>query len=248
MKFSPEILDELRSISPVLAGIEKVNTFSVPDGYFDTLSINALKNINTQSFNTAFAAPEGYFDNLSNEILNKIRLSETNDAAQELKDLSPMLYAIQNENVFDVPADYFANLSDNILEKVSARSQAKVVEIKRKDSVWRMAVAAVVTGAIAVSSLMVFNTKKTDAEKGENYVSAITEASHFKNEQQIDAGIASLSDDEIIKYLEKTGNDLDNETLTKSINDKALPELTDYLIDDKTLDSYLNNIEKNSKN
>lgn len=245
MKFSPEILEELGNISPVLAGIEKINTFSVPEGYFDTLSIDIFKSINDQSPNAAFSVPEGYFANLSNEILNKIKLSES-DPAQELKDLSPMLYAIQNENVFDVPAGYFANLSDTILERV--HPQAKVIDIKRNDSVWRMAVAAVVTGVIAVSSLMVFNTKNT-ADKNEMPLSAyIIEASHFKNEQQIDAGIASLSDDEIIKYLEKTGNDADNEILTKSINDKALPEPTDYLIDDNTLDSYLNNIEKNSKN
>ena len=34
MKKSTEIFDELRSISPILAEIEKVNVFYVPEGYF----------------------------------------------------------------------------------------------------------------------------------------------------------------------------------------------------------------------
>ena len=37
MKKAPEILNELMAISPLLAGLEKVNVFSVPEGYFDDL-------------------------------------------------------------------------------------------------------------------------------------------------------------------------------------------------------------------
>jgi hypothetical protein len=39
MKLSKEISDELNNISPLLAGIEEKNIFSVPQGYFDELSI-----------------------------------------------------------------------------------------------------------------------------------------------------------------------------------------------------------------
>jgi hypothetical protein len=248
MKSSPEILQELNSISPMLARVEKINMFSVPDGYFDTLTVDVLKKLNTQSTDNTLAVPEGYFSNLSNQILNKIKIAES-DPAQELRTISPMLYSIQNEKVFDVPAGYFANLSSDILEKVAVRPQVKIIDIKRKNSVWRIAAAAVITAVIAVSSLMIFNKAPQTNDSTQVFVSSyIKEASHFKNAQQIDAGIASLSDDEIIKYLEKTGNDADNDVLTKSINPKALPDQTDYLLDDKTLDSYLNNIEKDSNN
>ena len=47
MKFSAEILEELNKVSPLLAGLEKKNVFSVPEGYFDMLTISILKNINT---------------------------------------------------------------------------------------------------------------------------------------------------------------------------------------------------------
>ena len=37
MKLSSDILDELKELSPFLAGMKKTNVFSVPDGYFDSL-------------------------------------------------------------------------------------------------------------------------------------------------------------------------------------------------------------------
>jgi hypothetical protein len=245
MKFSPEILEELNSVSPLLADIGNANIFSVPEGYFNTVTVEVIKKVNAAPENK-LAVPEGYFENLSNQILNKIK-SLDHHPEQELKTLSPLLYSIQNENVFTVPAGYFNNLSHDILEKV-APSQAKVISIRRRDPVWKMAAAAVVTGIIAVSSLMVFNRSQSTTNNEIPVSAYIQEASRFKNENQIDAGVASLSDDEIIKYLEKTGNDADNEVLARNINERALPDQKDYLLDDKTLDSYLNNIEKSSKN
>ena len=247
MKFSAEISEELKSICPLLSGIEKRNIFSVPEGYFDTLTIDVLRRINIYSTNE-LSVPEGYFENLSTNILHKIKFLQ-NDPAQELRSLSPMLYSVQNENVFEVPAGYFQNLADDILTKVTG-PQTKVIAIKRRDSIWKYAAAAVLTGVIGLSSLMMFNTSRQSAVSKANDLSvstAIATASQFKNAQQINEGIASLSDEEIIKYLEKTGTDLDNETIATGIDENTLPAPKDYLLDDKTLDSYLNS-EKNSKN
>ena len=251
MKFSTEIYEELNNISPLLSGIEKQNIFSVPEGYFDTLTINVFKKITANTFNSnkdILTVPEGYFENLSNSVLNKIKLLQ-DDPAQELRTLSPMLYSIQNENVFEVPVDYFRNLENDILNKV--KPQAKVIQIKKRDSIWKYASAAVVTGVIAVSSLMIFNSPPTSTEKKANQVvvsSNIKTASQFKSEQQVNAAIATLSDDEIIKYLEKTGTDVDNETLATSVNANELPAPTDYLLNEKTLDTYLDKTDKNSQN
>ena len=249
MQFSTEIYNELYEISPLLAGVEKKYIFSVPDGYFDTLSINILKQVNTDSAEFKLTVPDGYFENLSSSILNKIR-SLNEDPAQELRKLSPMLYSIQNENVFKVPAGYFRNLPDDILSKVT-RPQAKIIEIKKRNSIWKYAAAAVVTGAIAVSSLLVFNSSQHETVSKPNELavsSSIKTASQFKNNQQVNAAIATLSDDEIIKYLEKTGTDVDNEALATSIDANELPAPTDYLLDEKTLDNYLDHSDKSSQN
>ena len=247
MEFSAEISEELKGISPLLAGIEKRNVFSVPEGYFNTLTIDLFRKININSANE-LSVPPGYFENLSTNILNKIKLLQ-NDPAEELRNLSPMLYSVQNENIFEVPVGYFRNLADDILTKVTG-PQTKVIAIKRRDSIWKYAAAAVVTGVIGISSLMMFNISRQSVVSKANDLSvssAIATASQFKNEQQINAGIASLSDEEIIKYLEKTGTDVDNETLATGVDENSLPAPKDYLLNDKTLDSYLNT-DKNSQN
>ena len=249
MKFSAEILEELNKVSPLLAGIEKKNVFSVPEGYFDVLSINLIKNINTGS-EFKLTVPEGYFENLSSSILDKIK-SLKDDPAEELRSMSPMLYSIQSENVFEVPKGYFRNLEYDILDKVITKPQTKVVEMKRRDSIWKYAAAAVVTGFIGLSSLMMFNSseKSTITKENEALVSsAIKTANEFKNPQQVNAGIASLSEDDIIKYLEKTGTDVDNEALAKSIDESELPSTKDYLLDENTLETYLNGTNKSSQN
>ena len=251
MKITKEISDELNNISPLLAGIEKKNVFSVPEGYFDVLSINILKNINTGSFEYTtdkLSVPEGYFENLSASVLQKIRsLNET--AEHELRTLSPMLYSIQNENVFEVPAGYFRNLENDILDKVIQKPQAKIVQLNKRDSVWKYAAAAIVTGVIGLSSLMMFDAQNSASSKtDESISSSIQIASQFKNEQQINAAIATLPDDDIIKYLEKTGNDIDNEVLATSVDENELPATNDYLLDDKTLNTYLDKIDKSSQN
>lgn len=234
MNSSPEILKELQDISPILAGIEKRNVFSVPEGYFDTLTVDLLKVADTRG-KAGFTVPLGYFENLTSNILNKIKAVD--DPAQELRELSPMLYSVQNENVFTVPSGYFNQLEDAILENVLPK-QAKVVSIK-KNFVWKYAVAAVMTGVIGLSSLMIF-TKSENISRTENITSYTELAAQFKNESQINDGIAKLSDDEIIGFLETTTNVADNETLTQGIEDKELPAENEYLINEQTLQTYLN--------
>ena len=249
MKSSKEISDELNSISPLLSGMEKKNIFSVPEGYFDMLSITILKKIDTTPSIDTLSVPEGYFENLSSLILQKIK-SFDETAEQELRTLSPMLYSIQNENIFEVPAEYFKNLENNILDKVVERPPAKVIELKKRTSVWMYAAAAIVTGIIGLSSLMMFDASQNSgaSKLDESLSSAIQTASQFKDEQQVNAAIASLPDDEVIKYLEKTGNEVDNDALATSVNESELPATNDYLLDEGALDNYLNKKNKNSQN
>ena len=197
------------------------------------LTVDILKTISADK--TEFVVPEDYFKNLSTTIIEKIKAL---DHAEELRNLSPMLYAVQNENVFQVPPGYFSNLENSVLSKV-VKPKAKVVTIK-KNFVWKYAAAAVITGVIGVSSLMVLNKSQNISDPENGITSYIQQASQFKNETQINDGIAKLSDDEIIKYLETTGNVSDNDALTQGIEEKELPAQNEYLNNDQTLLMYLN--------
>ena len=88
--------------------------------------------------------------------------------------------------------------------------------MKKRDSIWRYAAAAVVTGVIGLSSLMMFNKSQQSVIRQENDASV---SSSIKTTQQFKNEIATLSDDEIIKYLETTGTDVDNETLATSVDE-----------------------------
>lgn len=229
MKTSSEILNELRQISPLLAEIEKTNVFSVPDGYFNTLTALVVDHINfpsilTKSGNTTFEVPSGYFDTLSENILVKIR-SVNNSASEEIKELSPVLYSVQKENVFSAPPDYFDELPEKLAIKIHPQ-QATIIRMRKRSTAWQYARAAVMTGIIALSALLVYNNQSP-------YASAASEqpAGQYINEQQINEGISRLSDEEIIKYLETNGNSSDNETLTNSIDEKQLPEKSELLND-----------------
>lgn len=255
MNKSVEILNELQSISPFLASIEKINVFNVPDGYFNTLAerittytfLNKNEELNF-SKNETLKVPEGYFDALSDQILAKIKSRETEADREKLEQLSPLLYSLKGKNVFTVPEGYFENVPNEIIGKIN-RTPAKVVSISKSRTWWKYAAAAVLTGAIVVSSLQIFNSSP-DVQKNNSIVNEssglpdyIKSSFQYKTPEQVDKGIASLSDNVIVQYLENHGNILDEDALTSDIDEKELPATTDYLSDKNTLNNYLSTID-----
>jgi hypothetical protein len=240
MENSIDILNELRELSPTIAAIEKVNVFRVPQGYFEHLAADILMGIETEngSANTTSPVddvPAGYFDNLAGSILAKIKTQETEDAATEIRALSPMLYSIQNEHVFEVPQGYFEGLSETVLNTVNP--QVKVVSMKRRTTVFfKYAVAAAFTGVMALG---VFKFTGNTNEKIElpEYVTAGLKV------QDVDQELAKISDADIVKFLEANGTDVKTAMVAGSIDENELPSQEDYLLDEKALDKYLNTIK-----
>ncbi len=305
MKNSTEILNELKAISPFLAGLEKVNVYEVPEGYFNKLE-ERITNFAMANSSSDFLlnktnvqqVPEGYFESLSTNILTKIKKIYSETAGEELQNVSPILLSLKKKNVLKVPASYFESLSTNILAKIKGLypdtadeelqnispvlfslkkenvfkvpegyfeqfagrvisklklSTAKVIVMKPRSSWMKIAAAAVVTGAIAISSLNIFNRPSNQDDPQSVAVASTAAPSYvkksfqFKTEQDVDAGIAKLSDDDIIKYLEKNGNVMDNDLLMKNTDVSELPSQADYLLDENTLNSYLDKIDAKSK-
>lgn len=294
MKNSPEILNELIAISPLLAGLEKVNVFSVSEGYFNELhsritnyvilnNSSPVENINNRSFpevpagyfdtlsdsilakvkaaypesareeisnlssllnslksENIFTVPEGYFDNLANLIFAKLRTTNAQSAKEEINNLSPMLFSLKGENVFTVPEGYFESFAEIVTQKLKP-APAKVVSMKKRTSWLKYAAAAVVTGAIAVTSLLVFRGSSHNSNSSlPGYIQA---SFQYKTEADVNAGIAKLDDATIAKYLEKNGNVLDNELLINNTDVSGMPSESDYLKDENTLNEYLDKIE-----
>lgn len=245
MQSTNNILNELRELSPLLAGMEKVNVFTVPEGYFESLAEDIVAGLNIEkepAFNTinpekTADVPAGYFEGLADTILARIK---NENAADELRTLSPMLCSIQNENVFEAPQGYFESLSDEVMLKVKP-GQAKVVTMKRRTStIFKYAVAAVFTGVMALG---VFKFTAPPSKTGlPDYVTAGLKI------ENIDQELAKISDDEIVKYLEASGSDVNAAIVANSVDDNQLPSEEDYLMDEKALEKYLNSININDLN
>lgn len=254
--------EELRSLSPMLLALKGENVFSVPEGYFASFAKTIIERLNQQSENAeeelrslspmlyalkgenVFSVPEGYFESFAKHMVERLKQQPEN-AEEELRSLSPMLYALKGENVFSVPDGYFESFAGNVAERLKPQP-AKIVTMKKRNSWWKYAAAAVITGAIAVSSLQIFNNSQ-DMENGKSTLPYDVQASfQYKTEDDLNAGLAKLSDDDIIKYLEKNGNITDNELLTNDIDVSEMPSQADYLNDENTLNTYLDKIDAGS--
>ena len=253
MKPLNEILEELKEISPLLAKLSKVNVFDVPENYFEklpeaitlhTLLMNDEDNDGSkfQKINVFGEVPDGYFNSLSDSVLSKIKETNAENSDNEFDEIFPLLNSLPKANVFSVPENYFENLADEIVAKLDTEMRpAKVVSIFAG---WRKyAAAAVVAGIIAVSSLFIFNGTTTESDDAVAFAANISK--QFKTPEQLEAGLATLGDDEIINYLEKHGSILDNELLIKDVDADELPSVTDYLLDENTLNKYLDKIDAN---
>lgn len=231
--------NELKVLSPSLFAMEKVNVFTVPKGYFDHLTTDIMAGIETGIGSNTDAVigatvPEGYFESLPGTILNKIKAMETGDASSEIRTLSPMLYSIQNENVFEVPQGYFQNLSSDILAKI--KPEAKVVKMSgRSRTFFKYAVAAVFTGVMALG-VFKFSDRPPLTELPDYVKIGINDI------KDIDQELASISDAEIVKFLEEDGTDIKAAIVANSIDENELPSQEDYLLDEEALDKYLNSI------
>ena len=242
MENSVDILYELKELSPVIVEIEKKNVFTVPAGYFENLSKGILagiaieENVSDIFFSGSVDndVPHRYFDTLADTILDKIKAQKTVSASEELRTLSPMLYSIRNENVFEVPAGYFEELSNAVISRLTPQ-QAKIVVMKRRTTTFfKYAVAAAFTGVMALG---VFKfTNPSGNSKLPEYVTAGLKI------DDVDQELSKLSDDEIVKYLEASGSDVKTALVANSVDANELPSEEEYLLDEKALDNYLNSI------
>lgn len=136
MKNNEDILKELREIAPKLAGIEKKNLFTVPEGYFSNLNNVLMHKVQISAAGQKLPqvasllaqlkglqqaeAPAGYFSSFSTGLLGKIRATEV---ADELQQLAPALSSIEKVNAYEAPAGYFNTLAQQVLQQATAEPQ-----------------------------------------------------------------------------------------------------------------------------
>jgi hypothetical protein len=264
MTNSVDTTNELKELSPLLAAMEKVNVFTVPGGYFERVGEVILLAVNEEtgtllnsiSNQIETNVPPGYFDSLAENILSKIKSKEENslnalnenqtsllsspfppplEEIEEAK-LYPMSYSIQNKNVFTVPYGYFDALPENILNLIKPK-QVKVVNMGNRNNWFKYAAAAVFVGVIMFGAYRFIGT--------ENKVELPQYVKEGMKINNVDEELAKITNEDIIKYLQADGTDVDDAMLANTIDENELPTQDDYFTNDKTLDNYLDNIDIN---
>ena len=225
MHSNDTIQNELKELNSILAGISNENVYTVPMGYFEVLSYDILLGIKEQI--TAVAdkstVPAGYFDGLADTILGKIRTG--------IDDETGLLAGLKGINVYRVPQGYFDDLAISIVNKL--QQPAKVVVMERRSSFFRYAAAAVITGMMGLSVISVFDKN----EKNGSIQSGTEMAFNF------DEALSTVTDADIVSYLQKDGQDVNAALVASVTDDKNLPDQVDYLTDDKTLDNLLDELK-----
>ena len=243
------ILNELKELSAAVANIARVNVFTVPDGYFDTLSSQVLIQVhagdaeNVKAIKEA-SVPEGYFDNLAGNIMARIKNEALTDASSETKNISELVAGIGNKNVYTIPQGYF----EGVAEQINAQlfTPAKVVSIKNRFTAFRYAAAAVVTGVIGLSAFFLINKYNDKNISSAQTAAVIAEAKQIIKTNSFDKELSAVSDAAIVSFLESKGQNVEASLVASLTDDKNLPDADEYLINDNTLDEVLKTLDLNN--
>ncbi len=168
MKQKTTIQEELASLNSSLPYNLNEPVFNVPENYFQNFAQSVLYKIREQesavsteltelspllsgiSKKMPYHLPENYFEDLTSEIPAII----SDEALPAVIDFS-------KSNPYQVPEGYFDGLSEKVLHKIP-KTPGKVISINRSRSFMRMAVAAMITGVIALSGVLYFSNTSVD--------------------------------------------------------------------------------------
>lgn len=230
------IQDELNELNSGL-NPNSNNPYSVPEGYFEGLADSVLAKIKGEKPVSAmeelvqlspllagiprkmpYTIPEDYFQ--SNIDGLKAFTSESEE--------SLVLSFIEKEMPYEVPTGYFSNVPEQVLEKVSSQG-TKVVPLGRRK--WmRLAVAAAVTGIMAVSGIFYFNNRGNNGATNDP-VTAVEKATTEELNEFINT--TAVTDDQSQVTVNNTPK---TEKIFADVSDKELNDFLDQMPADDEID------------
>lgn len=247
MKIRADILNELKTISKVLADVPYLNVYTVDTCYFGGIAAELKARIDADTLYNSqnnFAVPDGYFENLSANIFQRIKAEES-EVFAETKEHSALIAGIGNRNLFSAPNNYFEELTF-IKQK---KPVSKVIEMIRTRAVFKYTAAAVITGLIGFSIINIVNKTNTNlsSEVSVQTAEVMKKADKIIKTGTFDKELENVSDKDIEQYLQQGGQDVHAALVAASTEDAdKLPDAADYLVDENALDNYLK--ENNLKN
>ncbi len=259
-KLSISVIDAISDRGKINVNTIRNSSLSVPNGYFDHLAKNIIQKIKKQQPETTnetidgfsvllnnlskknvLEIPANYFDSLGADILSKINATE-NDT-DELKQIAPLLYYCNRANLGEIPAGYFDNLSAIIFKKIANKTAGKVVTMVGRFSFVKYAVAAIFIGAISMVVFKYYNKPANISIHEYAALDSSVEKGKAMSDAKFNETLNSLSEEDIANYLQKTGTEADVALLSASVDEKSVPSQEEYLLNDKTLENFIVDVE-----
>lgn len=243
--FEAMLADVLQTVQHFSSAEKAIPGFAVPEGYFEGLAGSIMNRIKTeiseesgvlQALRSAetYTVPDDYFDALPGRIISRLQT--------EKEEGSVLLEPVKHINPYRVPAGYFEELSGEISRRLTEQQPAKVIIMQKRSSVFRYAAAAVITGLMGLSIISLLNNRQNTEKPSIAMTDVITDANKMLKEGDLEKQFSSLSDTDIVNYLEENGEDVNAALVASVSEDKNLPDEEEYIFDDKTLDNLLNEL------
>ncbi len=126
METQKNIKDELMGISPAVANIGNINVFTVPEGYFQSVTDEIYSNLFILALptnNPLTPPPAEYFNDLAGNILTKISSSPE-------KEKNLLNDGRMKENIFSIPTGFFDQLPAQIMQQIKAEENSVEKELE----------------------------------------------------------------------------------------------------------------------
>ncbi len=214
---SENIINELKSISPRLASLDRSNAFRVPAEYFSKLTQQVIAQLSSskdaawtgissnETSDSTLAIPPGYFESLQEKVLKKI-------ADEELGNLPEYITTTRKENPFIAPAGYFDQLTDTVILKQQQDDSNRTRIFKLFNTKFALIAAACVGIVLTVFLLQ---------------------------EPKQPISLAKINSDDVIEYMTDNLEDFDEYELMPLVNEEQLNEFESINLLDEDIQEYL---------
>jgi hypothetical protein len=147
-----------------------------------------------------YAVPAGYFENLPEQVMQRVRQQEADAVQEELAELSPLLASAARQLPLSTPEGYFNDLSQKIMAGISQAEEApaRVSPLRSRKRYLSWAVAASLLVLVGLSTMFLLRRS--------------TGTGSFESQ------LASVSDQEIVEYLQSHSDAFDNEAILSNVS------------------------------
>lgn len=218
---------------PVLAAINKVNTFLVPDDYFSASQHKLEQAVELSSYTSLNSIKKYAFIDLEEDyaIYLKGALAHKIELAEELKPYET-LYNLEKERAFMVPENYFENLQ--IKDRIHTVKESRVSVVDRVlDFIFGRKVALAFGALVVIAfSVFIYGLSKENVEKSNCQTLACLEKQEILNDRSIN----TFDEDQLMDLVDinSLSKQLRNEMLE---TDSLQPE--EYILDNVDTDQLL---------